>query len=164
MSIRYQPRKLLARIAPKRKIEKLVSNRLTLQRATLTTLNDTGVLTKPTLEKIALKVIKEYKGKYSDLRDEGLDPETAREEAIAGRKLLVQRVQQATVHEISQEIQDQYSGEYYTWLPSTANEPDPLHQLNYGKTFQLGVGEAPGDRYGCQCGMEIHVKESQLSL
>lgn len=43
------------------------------------------------------------------------------------------------------------------WLPSSANEPDPFHALNYGKTMSLdqAIKKGLGQRYGCQCGMEI---------
>ncbi len=42
--------------------------------------------------------------------------------------------------------------------------PDAEHKKKYGKRYQLGKGEKPGDRYGCKCGMDIHVKESKLVL
>ncbi len=127
-------------------------------------LSKSEVLTKPTLEKIALKVIKQYKASYGEFRDEGATVAEATEEALNGKALLVQRVQNAVVHEISSNVKETYHGEFYEWLPSDANEPDPLHQLNYGQKFQLGVGEAPGDRYGCLCGMNILVDETQLEL
>jgi hypothetical protein len=76
----------------------------------------------------------------------------------------VARVQNAVVYEIAQDIKDQYRGEFYEWLPSDAETPDPIHQLNYGKKFQMGKGEMPGDRYGCRCGMNVLVSESTLSL
>lgn len=43
------------------------------------------------------------------------------------------------------------------WLPSTANEQDPFHALNYGKTMsmQSALDKGLGTRYGCQCGMAI---------
>lgn len=79
-------------------------------------------------------------------------------------KQAIQRIQNNAVFEIAQSIKENYSGESYEWLPSDADEPDPEHQLNYGKIFQVGVGEMPGDRYGCKCGMNILVKETKLTL
>ncbi len=164
MAIKFLPLEFIAKVAPKKTVEKLVTKKLTLNRATLTMLSKAEVLTKPTLEKIALKVIKGYKKTYANEVDSGASAAAALEETLNGKKLMVQRVQNAVVHEVSREIQDTYFGEFYEWLPSTAETPDPIHQLNYGLKFQLGVGEAPGDRYGCMCGMNILVEENQLSL
>lgn len=164
MSIRYHPKRLLKRFAKKKAVEKLVSRDLTLNKAAVSTLAKTGILKKKTLETIAIKVIKGYRKRYGDERKAGASVAEAQETAIAGKDLMVHRVQSAAVHEISKEIKSQFRGEFYVWLPSEANEPDPLHQLNYGLTFQLGVGEQPGDRYGCLCGMEILVDQTQLQL
>ncbi len=164
MAIRFHPRELAEKLLPKKSVEKLVTRRLTLNRATLNTLARADVLTKPTLEKVALKVIKNYKETFKTERQDGETVTDATDTALNDKVLMLQRVQNAASHEIAKEVKDKYDGEFYEWLPSGANEPDPLHQLNYGHTFQLGVGEAPGDRYGCQCGMNILVDESQLEL
>lgn len=87
-----------------------------------------------------------------------------KEEIIDNPKQLIQRVQNNIVNQIAGEIKDAYRGEYYKWLPSDAAEPDPIHQLKYGKRYQVGKGEMPGDRYGCRCGMFILVKETKLKL
>lgn len=163
MAIRFLPSEFLKKAMPEKTVEKLVTQKLTLNRAAVRSLG-TEVLSKKTLEKVALKVIKQYKGTYGDFRDDGLSKGQALEETLNDKKLMVSRVQNAATHEVSQEIQDQYSGEKYEWLPSDADEPDPEHQLNYGQVFILGVGEAPGDRYGCRCGMNILVKETKLEL
>lgn len=164
MAIRFLPSEFLKKAAPKKTVEKLVTQKLTLNRTAVTMLSKSGVLSKKKLETVALKVIKSYKKIYGDFRDEGLSKTASVEEALAGKKLMVQRVQNAVVFEVAEDVKREYRGEFYEWLPSDANEPDPLHQLNYGKIFQLGVGEAPGDRYGCKCGMNILVDESQLEL
>ncbi len=164
MAIRFHPSELLRTIAPRKKIERLVTNNLTLNKAALSTLDEASFLSKKTLEKIALKVIKGYRKKYGDERKLGASKDEALSEAVNDRKQMVQRVQNASIFEISQEIQDKYNGELYEWLPSDADVPDPLHQLNYGGIFRLGVGEAPGDRYGCRCGMNILVKQKKLEL
>ncbi len=80
------------------------------------------------------------------------------------KKLLVNRVQNSMVKQIAVSIKEEYLGEFYIWLPSDAMEPDPEHQLKYGKRFQIGKGEMPGDRDGCKCGMDILVKEKELEL
>lgn len=164
MAIRFLPSQFLKKAMPDKAVAKLVTQKLTLNRAALQVLTRAEVLTQPTLEKVALKVIDQYKTTYGDFKDAGLSNAAALEETLNEKVLLLQRVQDAAVFEVSQEIQSKYEGEFYEWLPSDANEPDPEHQLNYGERFQLGVGEAPGDRYGCRCGMNILVNESQLKL
>ncbi len=164
MAIEFLPSKLKQKVAPKKAVEKLVTQKLTLNRAALTMLARSEILSKPALEKVALKVIKSYKRTYGEFRDEGLSKAEALDEALNDKKLMVNRVQNAVVSQIAEDLKETYEGELYEWLPSDAAEPDPLHQLNYGMIFELGVGEAPGDRYGCQCGMRILVNESQLEL
>lgn len=162
--IRYHPLDLLRKIAPAKKVEKLVSGRLTLNRAVLSMFDEIDFLSKKTLERTALQTIKEYKERFEIEKEEGSPPEQAKDDALNDKKLLVNRVQNSVVKQVASEIKDQYSGEYYKWLPSDADEPDPLHQLKYGKRFQIGKGEMPGDRWGCKCGMQILVKESKLEL
>jgi hypothetical protein len=52
------------------------------------------------------------------------------------------------------------------WLPSSADEADPMHSLNYGKIMTMGVAiqKGLGVRYGCQCGMEILHKSDAKKL
>lgn len=164
MAIRYLPDEMLRKLAPKKKVEKLMTSRLNLNRAVLSTLANADFMSKQTLERTALKTIKQYKAAYKEEKEKGTPASEAKEEAINDKKLLVNRVQNSVVYEIAGEIKDQYRGEYYKWLPSDASEPDPLHQLNYGKKFQIGKGEMPGDRYGCRCGMQILVDETKLEL
>ncbi len=164
MAIRFLPTEFLAKTMPEKTVAKLVTQKLTLNRAAVRTLTGSDILTKKTLEKVALKVIKSYKQTYGEFKAQGFSKSQALEETLNDKKLMLQRVKNAAVYEVSQEIQSQYAGEEYTWLPSSAGEPDPEHQLNYGKTFKLGDGEAPGDRYGCECGMEILVRENKLEL
>lgn len=157
MSIKYEPSKILRKIAPEKKIEKAVSSRLSLKKAALRFSAEFDFLDTKAIERVALKTIKGYKQRVKEDPDlkAGLVDDPAQ---------LVQRVQNEVVLQIGNEIKDQYAGEFYTWLPSDAEEPDPEHQLNYGKKFQIGDGEQPGDRIGCRCGMEILVDGSQLEL
>ena len=164
MAILYLPSRILKKTASERKIKKLLTKKLTVNRAALATLADTGVVSKKRLSEIALKVAKGYKKRYRAEREEGATVKEAAADAVNGGKLLVQRVQNETVFQIGQEIKAEYEGEFYEWLPSDAEEPDPLHQLNYGQVFRIGDGEQPGDRYGCRCGMNILVPEKKLEL
>jgi hypothetical protein len=162
--IKYLPNEFLRKVAPEAKVKKLVTGRLTLNRAVLSMLSDADFLSKGTLEKVALKTIKDYKETYRENKEEGMEPAEAKDEALNDKKDLINRVQNSVVLQITDEIRDQYAGEYYKWLPSSADTPSPLHQLKYGKKFQIGRGEMPGDRYGCRCGMQILVEETKLDL
>lgn len=155
---------MLTKVAPARIVAKLVTQDLSLNRTALNMLTRSGVLSKNTLQKIALKVIKNYKQTYKAERQDGETVADATESALNDRLLMVQRIQDATVNAIANEIKDQYRGEFYRWLPSEAETPDPIHALNYGKKFQIGKGEMPGDRYGCKCGMEILTSDTKLDL
>lgn len=168
MAVEVKPSSLARRMAPKKVIEKLVTQKLTVNRTAVTMLARSVPMGERTLTSIAIKVINDYKKKFRSERRQGGSIREATEEALAGKAKMVQRVRDSVTVEITEEIKSQYHGEFYEWLPSSANEPDPEHQLNYGKRFQLGKGDRngddPGDRFGCQCGMRILVNESRLSL
>lgn len=155
MTLKYEPKKILKKIDLKNKAQKLVTQNLSVNKAAVKSLTNAGVLPKKQLEKVAIKVIKEYKKKDRQLKKEGLSKKDAKADALNDKKQMVARVQSAVLHEQTQTIKSAYRGEFYIWLPSSASEPDEEHMKNYGETFQLGKGESPGDRYGCQCGMEI---------
>lgn len=157
MTIRYFPEKLLAKIAPAKKVENLITSKAGLRKTALSFVNDIDFLDKKAIADVALKTIKGYKERIKD------DPDV-KADIVDDPVQLVQRVQNEVVFQVAQGIADKYDGEFYVWLPSDADEPDPEHQLNYGETFQIGVGEMPGDRYGCRCGMEILVKDKELNL
>lgn len=155
--IRYEPSKLIQKIAPDKKIEKLLKENVSLKKSALSFVSDVEFLDKKSIERVALNTIKGYKARIKenpDLKGEILDDPAQ----------LIQRVQNEVVTQIANEIKDKYEGEFYEWLPSDADEPDPEHQLNYGEKFQIGDGEMPGDRFGCRCGMNILVKDSSLEL
>lgn len=164
MSIVYDPTKLLKKIAPRKKIERLVNKDLTLNKAVLSLFDDVDFIVKRDVKASALKVIKEYRRKFNEEREAGAGVRRAFETAVNEKKLLVNRVQNVIIQQIALDIRDEYEGEKYRWLPSTAENPDPEHQLKYGEIFTVGVGEMPGDRYGCQCGMEILTKGDKLEL
>lgn len=155
--IKYEPSKLLKRIAPEKKIEKAVKENLSLKRAALTNAAQFDFLDEKAISRVALKTLKGYKRRVKENPD-------LKQDLIDDPAQLVQRVQNEVVFQVASEIKDRYAGEFYVWLPSDADEPDPEHQLNYGQTFQVGDGEMPGDRFGCRCGMEILVADSSLDL
>lgn len=160
--ITYSPRDMLKKIAPEKKIKKLLSRDLTLKRAALAFIDEIDFLNKEGILRVALKTVKSYKKRL-----EGAEGEVTSElksNIKKDPKLLLQRVKNEIVTQISGEIREKYRGERYEWLPSDAEEPDPEHQLKYGKIFVVGEGEMPNERFGCQCGMNILVNESELDL
>lgn len=168
MSIVYDPKKMLKRIAPKAKVERLLNSKVTVKKTALSFLNDIEFLDKGRVAEVALKTARGYKERIAKaVVDAGGEKKAGREERAAildDPKQLIQRVENEVVLQISEAIKEKYDGEQYEWLPSDAEEPDPEHQLNYGKVFTIGVGEMPGERYGCRCGMNILVKQTSLKL
>ncbi len=165
MSIKFLPDEMLKKIAPKRKVEKLLSGKVTVKKAALSFLDDADFIDKGAVLDVALKTVKGYKeriaaaatGDRSDLKTEIVDDP----------KQLVQRVQNEIVFQVHDGIKKTYGGRTAVWLPSDADEPRPEHQLNYGKEYEIGVGidgVEPGDEYGCRCGVEIKGDETQLAL
>src|SRR5688572_8717274 len=110
MAIRFQPSKLLRKVAPKKTVAKLVSQKLTLNRTAVTMLSKSGVLKKKKLEEIAIKVIRGYRKAYGDERKAGASVVEATAEALNGKKQMVQRVQNAVVHEIAEDVKREYRG------------------------------------------------------
>lgn len=162
MSIVYDPKKMLEKAAPDAKIKRLVSSRLTLKKAALSFVTGLDFLKKKDVSRVAVETLQGYRKRVR--KAERGEKGEVREEILDDPKQLIQRVQNAVVLQVSQEIKKTYPGRTYTWLPSDADEPDPEHQLNYGKTFVIGEGEMPGERIGCRCGMEIHGDETELEL
>lgn len=162
MSIVYEPKKWLKKIAPEAKIKRLLNADLNLKKAALSFVDSVDFIDKSSVVDTALKVVRSYNARLDKL--EGKESAQELKEIKADPKLLIQRVQNEVVTQIADGIKEKYEGERYEWLPSDAEEPDPEHQLNYGKIFIVGEGEMPGERPGCQCGMHILVNESELRL
>lgn len=157
MSFKYDPAELLKKIAPERKIKKMLTKKLTLKKAALSFVDDIDFIDKKSVSRVALKTVKGYQSRVAE--------ETAtKSDLLDDPAQLIQRVQNEIIFQISGEIKDKYDGSQYVWLPSSADEPRPEHQLNYGLTFTIGDGEMPGEDYGCQCGMEILTDDTQLNL
>jgi hypothetical protein len=171
LSIKYDPASMLKKLAPKRKIERLLSGRVTLKKTALSFLDDADFIDKNRVMDVALKTVNGYQERIAKAQaDAGLDKsagKAVKDEITDSPKQLIQRVQNEIVYQVAQGIQEKYEGEIGIWMPSSADEPDPEHALNYGKEYVIGVGingEEPGDRYGCQCGVEIKTRETKLNL
>jgi hypothetical protein len=109
------------------------------------------------LNKSLSKTLSFYKKKMKVLKSEG--DRSFKKDAVNDAKLLYARLSDLVVEKASEEIKEKYAGKKYIWIPSDAEEQDPEHALNYGKTFIVGEGEMPGERLGCRCGMEILADE-----
>jgi hypothetical protein len=162
VSIKFYPSKFIAKVAPAKKIEKVVRANLTMKQTAFKFLEAfDDILDVQAVTRVALKTLKGYRARVK------ADPELEAGDLVDDPAQLVQRVQNEITFQIHDEIKDRYAGEFGVWLPSSAEEPRPEHQLNYGKTYQIGVGidgVEPGDEYGCQCGVEILVDGSSLDL
>jgi hypothetical protein len=162
VSIKFYPSKFIAKVAPAKKIEKVVRANLTMKQTAFKFLEAfDDILDVQAVTRVALKTLKGYRSRVK------ADPELEAGDLVDDPAQLVQRVQNEITFQIHDEIKDRYAGEFGVWLPSSAEEPRPEHQLNYGKTYQIGVGidgVEPGDEYGCQCGVEILVDGSSLDL
>lgn len=168
MAINYDPSKLLKKLVPERRLKRIMKGDLTLKRAALTFIDAIDFLDKKAITDVALKTVRSYQMREAKATVEGnfdrAAGEKIKDELLDDPALLIQRVKNEVIFQIKEKIRDQYAGEKYTWLPSDAEEPDPKHQLNYGKVFTIGEGEMPGDRIGCRCGMEILVNQTELAL
>lgn len=97
-----------------------------------------------------------YDNKMDKLKDEGF--RKYKSMALHDERLLKSRIANLVIYEEMQHQKEKHKGQRYRWLPSSAKEPEPEHQLLYGKIFNYGEGDAdgnmPAERYGCQCGIE----------
>lgn len=163
MSIVYNPSAVIRSTANKKNVKKALKKDLTLKKNAFRFASlFADVVDKALIVETALKALKAYKERIDKMEKE--KKEKLKKELLANPALLVNRVQSEVLFQVSEKIKDKYKGERYRWLPSDADEPDPEHQLNYGKVFTVGVGEMPGERYGCKCGMEILVDDKKLDL
>src|SRR5688572_5075062 len=107
MSIRYLPDELLKKIAPDKKIERLVTSKATLKQTALSFVDDIDFIDKRALKDVALKTIKGYKKRIKE------DP-SAKSDILDDPAQLVQRVQNEVVFQVSAGIREEYEGEFYT--------------------------------------------------
>lgn len=154
MTIEYYPKDIIKKSLSSKNIKKLISGDFKLNKTVLNTLSSQGVLPKRELQTAALKVLKAYKKRLAE-------GETVSE---IGTDLLVERIHNIAMQETTSIIKEAYRGEFYEWLPSESETPDPEHQLKYGKIYQIGKGEMPQDRFGCKCGMRILTEDEELDF
>ncbi len=169
MSIKFDPRALLRKVASKKKIERLVTDKVSLKKTALSFVDDIEFIDKRKVADVALKTLKSYRERIATARSE--DGRAAgselKSELVDDPKQLIQRVENEVIFQVHEKIKENYGGEKAIWLPSDADEPRPEHQLNYGKTYTIGEGIdgiEPGDEYGCRCGVEILTDDKQLNL
>ena len=162
----FDPSSMLKKIAPPSKIKRMVSSRMGVKRTALAIVDaaaetEIGLINKKKVLDVALKTVKGYQERIEEATDTGV-----RDQILDDPKQLIQRVQNEFVFQAQKKIQAQYKGQKARWLPSSADEPDPEHQKNYGKEYIIGEGidgEEPGDRFGCKCGVEI-INETSIEL
>lgn len=137
----------------------LTKKNLTLKQNAMQALLISTEVDKKDLSATVAGVVDIYQKKIDDLTDEGLPKSKASILAKGKEALLRQRIENLVVYGAVQKIKKDNEGKFYKWLPSGADNPDPQHQLLYGKIFPVGEGDGegnmPAERYGCQCGMEI---------
>lgn len=154
----WLPREYVKKALPKGFFSrKLLTNKLNVKRVYLRALLTATTLSKREIKNTIYKVIDFYREKIETLKDEGV--KAYKSEALNDEKLLKQRVENLVIWNEAQEQKRDHAGEFYVWLPSSSKEPDPQHQLKYGKVYQVGVGEFPNERYGCKCGARFLTDE-----
>ncbi len=172
MSIVFDPKGMLNRIAPKAKIKRMVNGKMGLKRTILANIGTDEIpIDNGSLAKVARNTLAGYKERIAKATvDAGFEKSAGDEEKatiLKDPKQLVQRVQNEVVYQVHRGIQQKYRGQKARWLPSDAEEPRPEHQANYGKVYIIGEGingVEPGDEWGCKCGVEILTDETQLDL
>lgn len=170
MSIVYDPRAMLQKIAPAAKIKRMLKKDVSLKKAALSFVSGIDFLDKSELTKLALKTVREYQERIARAQAEAGERnagDPVQKDILDDPRLLVNRVQNAVVWQVHNGIREKYRGQKARWLPSDADEPRPEHQANYGKVYIIGEGidgVEPGDEPGCKCGVEILTDETQLEL
>ncbi|MDR3050007.1 MAG: hypothetical protein LBV16_09300 [Elusimicrobiota bacterium] len=154
MSVVFDPDRILEKVLPK-KADDLLTSDLKFRDKFKQNLLRLDFLTKGDINKGIAKSLQFYNRKIKDLKAQGESAAEAKAQAINGGALLKARLSDLVVEKASEDIKEKFAGKQYIWLPSSAEDPDPVHALNYGKTFIVGEGEQPGERYGCRCGMEF---------
>lgn len=159
MGDKFYPDRFLKQVMPKSFYsQNLVDKDFDLKKNALKAINRARTITGRPIDTTVYNVLSQYEQKYKGLIAEGESSTQAFNEAVNNSALLRQRIEQAVVYDEIQNLKTQHAGEFYRWLPSSAANPDPEHQLLYGKIFRVGDGDKngnmPGERYGCQCGIE----------
>jgi hypothetical protein len=157
MGVKFYPDEYLKKVMPKKLLRNgLLYDDLTIKKTYLKALSRAAAISEKQLNESVYGVIKQYRAKEKLLKAGGVEDYAA--EAVNDEVLLTRRVENLLVWSEVQEQKEEHAGEQYRWLPSSAKEADPYHQTLYGKIFEAGTGDKdgnmPGERYGCQCGIE----------
>ena len=157
MGTRFDPADWLARVLPKN-FEKsgLLSDNLSIKQRYLKALVRATSLSGKEITQEVYKMVDFYEKKEAELKAAGV--RAYKQEALNGQALLKQRIKNMLVFTEVQKQRQENKGKMYRWLPSSSDTPDPEHALLYGQLFREGKGDRhgnmPGERYGCQCGIE----------
>ncbi|MDR2426834.1 MAG: hypothetical protein LBD46_06640 [Endomicrobium sp.] len=161
MSVIFDPKAYLKKVLPKGFEEQslLYANDIEVKKTVLRSLTAAKAINGREIKSSIYNSVNQYKNKYEELLNQGATKSEAYEEATNGEALLKQRIYSTLIYDEVQELKEEHYGEYYMWLPSDAQTPDPQHQLLYGKVFKVGEGDKngfmPGERWGCQCGIDF---------
>ena len=157
MGQRFDPQTWLKRVFPKG-IEKsgLLNDNLEIKKTYLKALVRATAVSQRKLTQEIYKTVDFYLEKEERLKAQGV--RAFKQEALNGQALLTERIKNFLVYSEVQAQKKAHKGRMSRWLPSSAEEPDPQHQLLYGQVFREGKGDKeghmPGERWGCQCGIE----------
>ena len=145
---------------------KILNSDMELKQLVLQSILKATSLSKRKVNATVYKVVDNYEKKIKNLKKEGV--RAYKKEALNNEVLLKDRLENLVLWNEVQHLKEEHEGEFYRWLPSSAEEPDPEHQLLYGKIFKVGEGDKegnmPAERYGCKCGMEILTSEEAENL
>jgi hypothetical protein len=158
--VKIYPETILKKSLPNNFFEQnLLTKDFSLKKKAMQALILATTATKREINASVLKVADIYQSKIDDLTDEGLPKAKATVIAKAGESLLKQRIAGLVIFDAVEVIKKNNEGEKYRWLASSSENPDPQHQLLYGKIFNVGEGDQEGnmpmERFGCNCGIEI---------
>lgn len=152
----FYPDQFLKRTFPKSfYTQQLVNRGFNLKNTAKRYLQKAYVVAGRELEVTIDNVLDQYAAKAIDLRAESKRGFFAK--AVNDDNLLRTRIENVVIQSQVGELIKEHEDEWYEWLPSDAEEPDPEHQLLYGQIFRVGEGDAegnmPGQRFGCRCGI-----------
>lgn len=146
--------------------KKLLNSDLELKKLALQSILKATNLSKRKVEATVYKVVDNYEEKMKKLKQEGIKAFKAK--ALNSEVLLKDRIENLVLWNEVQNLKQEHEGEFYRWLPSSAENPEPEHQLLYGKVFKVGEGDKegnmPAERYGCKCGMQILTAEEAKEM
>lgn len=145
---------------------RLLNSDLELKQLALQSILKATNLSKRKVEATVYKVVDNYEEKMKRLKKERVRAFKAK--ALNNEALLKDRIENLVLWNEVQNLKKENEGKFYRWLPSSAKEPDPEHQLLYGKIFKVGEGDKdgnmPAERYGCKCGMQILTEQEAKEL